>query len=119
MSTEASEDNFDGIYFIPSDEENEVSVAFFKFKEDDKMGEKVGSSEMGDMFHIALFKTGEDGIPEFDGDFEAILVDPITYIKSVTDMQLYGCLLRKTEKSGNWWSDYLTKTQESCRMYQS
>ena len=47
-------------------------------------------------------------MPEFDDAFEAILGDPESYIKNLVGAGLYGCVVKKTTKSGKWFEDYLT-----------
>jgi hypothetical protein len=47
-------------------------------------------------------------MPEFDDAFEAILGDPESYIRNLVGAGLYGCVVRKTTKSGKWFEDYLT-----------
>ena len=61
------------------------------------------------MYHIAFFRRDEEGNPIFDDHYEAILGDPETYIKGLTGAGLYGCVLKKTEKSGKWWEEYLKR----------
>lgn len=112
-----AKDEYDGFYFLPGDNEGDLTLAFFKFNGDTDYGKPVESSDLGDKFHIAFFKRNEDGNPVFDDHFEAIFVDPIVYIKNFVDTNLYGCVLRKTENSQKWWEEYLTRAKETCKMY--
>jgi hypothetical protein len=100
---------YDGLYFLPSDEEDGLKIAFFDLVEPMKSGTPIEGNAIGDKFHIAFFKEGEDGTPIFDESFEAIFADPVTYISQMAGMNLYGCMLRKTDKSTKWFNDYLTK----------
>jgi hypothetical protein len=110
-------DSHDGFYFLPSDEEDcELVLKYFVLNEEFAGGEKVGSCDLGDMYHIAFFKSNEEGLPEFDEHFEAIFGDPFTYIEGLVGSNLFGCVLRKTNKSAKWWDLYLTKTIDSCKM---
>jgi len=100
---------FDGFYFIPDsdDFEDNYKMIFFNMKEEYSNSTPVETSEMGLKYHLCFFKTDENGAPELDDAFEAILVDPIQYVKNLTGSGIGGCVLKKTEKSDGWWTDYL------------
>jgi len=102
-------DNYDGFYFLPDfeDFEDNMQLAFFKFKDDMKDAKPIESSSVGDKFHLAFFTQDEDGAPVFQDSFEAILADPVVYINNMVGTGMSGCILRKTEKSDVWWTDYL------------
>ena len=102
-------ENYDGFYFIPTETEQESSykLAFFTFKDEMANAKPIESSEMGDKFHIAFFKSDENDLPVFDESFEAILSDPIVYINNLVGSGMSGCILRKTEKSEVWFQEYL------------
>ena len=102
-------ENYDGFYFIPTETEEESSykLAFFTFKDEMANAKPIESSEMGDKFHIAFFKSDENDLPVFDESFEAILSDPIVYINNLVGSGMSGCILRKTEKSEVWFQEYL------------
>ena len=103
----SNEETFDGFWFLPNDEEG-LKLSFFTFGEEFGGGTPVGGNQLGDTYHLAFFKENEEGMPEFDDAFEAILGDPQTYIKNLVGAGLYGCVVRKTTKSGKWFEDYLT-----------
>jgi hypothetical protein len=110
-------EEFDGIYFLPGDDDDQdLNLAYFKFKED-AYGKCIESSPLGDKYHIAFFRRDANGDPMFDEEFEAIFADPSEYIKGLVGARLYGCMLRKTEKSNLWWEEYLTRAQKTCMMY--
>ena len=94
---------FDGFYFTPMvDEEDEgFNFRFFNLKE-------KNTPKDGNTFHVCFVKTGKDGGPEFDCDFEAIIADPTGYVMNLSGYGIYGCVLRKTKISGKWFEDYLT-----------
>jgi hypothetical protein len=102
-------ENYDGFYFIPTETEQESSykLAFFTFKDEMANAKPIESSEMGDKFHIAFFKSDENDLPVFDESFVAILSDPIVYINNLIGSGMSGCILRKTEKSEVWFQEYL------------
>lgn len=92
---------------MPGDDDDETVIQFFNFKEEMAGGVLDGGSDIGPMYHIAFFRKGEDGTPIFDDHFEAIIGDPHTYIKNLRG--LYGCMVKKTDKSPKWFEDYLYK----------
>lgn len=109
-----SKDEYDGFYFLPGDDDKDLNIAYFRFKDDIDFGSPVDNSELGDMFHVAFFRKDINGDPVFDEEFEAIFADPSIYIKNLIGANVYGCILRKTEYSNEWWREYLTKAQQSC-----
>jgi hypothetical protein len=111
-NVENVEDDYDGFYFLPVEDEkqaNEIgmNLAFFKFKDEMADGIPIESSDMGDKYHIVFFKPDEEGYPKFDESFEAILSDPVVYINNLYGSLIYGCVLRKTNKSEEWFEQYL------------
>ena len=103
MSSEAT---FDGFWFLPCEEEG-LNLSFFTFKNEYGGGTPIGGNQIGDNYHLAFFRENEEGMPEFDDAFEAILGDPESYIKNLVGAGLYGCVVRKTTKTGKWFEDYL------------
>ena len=108
----SNEETFDGFWFLPCDEEG-LNLSFFTFKDEFGGGTPIGGNQIGDNYHLAFFKENEEGLPEFDDAFEAILGDPETYIKNLVGAGLYGCVVRKTTKTGKWFDDYLTSVKDS------
>jgi hypothetical protein len=103
-----NDQTFDGFWFLPCDEEG-LKLSFFTFGEEFGGGTPIGGIVQLVMFTIwPFFKENEEGMPEFDDAFEAILGDPESYIKNLVGAGLYGCVVKKTTKSGKWFEDYLT-----------
>ena len=107
-----NDQTFDGFWFLPCDEDG-LKLSFFTFGEEFGGGTPIGNSSIGDVYHLAFFKENEEGMPEFDDAFEAILGDPESYIKNLVGAGLYGCVVKKTTKSGKWFEDYLTSVKGS------
>lgn len=110
-----AKEEYDGFYFLPGGDDYEINIAYFKFKEDWE-SRPIESSPLGDKYHIAFFKRDSNGDPMFDEEFEAIFADPSVYIKGLAGAKIYGCVLRKTEKSTKWWREYLDRAQKTCLM---
>ena len=120
MRTEGTvPEDYDGFYFLPPENENEEGFIFhfFKLKNELSDGNPIDNSKMGDMFHVAFFKRNDFGKPEFDDSFEAIFIDPITYVsKTLMGSEIYGCFCRKTDKSVEWFQDYLNRVAKPVTM---
>ena len=108
----SNEETFDGFWFLPCDEEG-LNLSFFSFKDEYGGGTPIGGNQIGDNYHLAFFKENEKGMPEFDDAFEAILGDPESYIRNLVGAGLYGCVVRKTTKTGKWFDNYLTSVVDS------
>jgi hypothetical protein len=108
-------ENYDGFYFLPGNKDCDFIINFFTFDEDDgdlANSKKVESNNsIGDIWHIALFTQGEKGEPVFNDSFEAIFSDPEIYAKNLCGTGIYGCVLRKTDKSIKWFNDYLNRVK--------
>jgi hypothetical protein len=115
MSDEEPEE-YDGLYFLPGDEDNELKIQYFVLSEEYKGAEKVNHNEIGDCFHVAFFKPDEDGCAKFDEHFEAIFADPSVYLDNLVGGNLFGCMLRKTTKSGKWFEEYLTRAKNYVKI---
>lgn len=112
-----SKEEYDGFYILPGDDEDDpggINIAYFKFKEGEHTGKPIEGSPLGDKYHVAFFRKDINGDPMFDDSFEAIFCDPTIYAQGLVGSQIYGCVLRKTEKSAKWWDEYLTRAQKSC-----
>jgi hypothetical protein len=110
---------FDGFYFLPPDNDNEEGFIFHFFNLGKELsgGKPIDNSELGDMFHVAFFTRNVEGKPEFDDSFEAIFIDPLTYVsKTLMGSEIYGCFCRKTDKSEKWFQDYLTRVVRPVTM---
>ena len=101
--------SFDGFYFLPGLDDDSLGFQYFNLKDEFDNGKPINGTSIGDMYHIAFFSRDEDGSPVFDDAFEAILADPSTYIQGLIGANIYGCVLRKTDKSDGWFNNYLTR----------
>ena len=103
-------EKYDGLYFLPGDEEDELMISYFDFKDEMAGGVPQEGTSIGDKWHIAFFKKNEHGEPTFDDAFEGIFADPSVYINNLVGAKIYGCMVRKTTKSDEWFDDYLKRT---------
>ena len=116
MTIETEE--FDGFYVVPKEgeEADNMELRFFTFKEDKDYGEPIEHTELGYKYHVAFFKEQEDGEIVLNDCFEAIFADPVTYAKGLLGSKLFGTFIRKTEKSSDWFDDYLKKVVDNVKM---
>jgi hypothetical protein len=104
---------YDGLYFLPGDEEDELELSYFHFSDDEYRQNPTIYPNLGNMYHIAFFKRGIDGKPAFDETFDAVLLDPKIYVTGLIGCDIYGCLVKKTKKSTEWFNDYLENTKKN------
>jgi hypothetical protein len=105
--------DYDGFYIMPGDNEDQVEVRYFTFKED--FGDSIENTEMGDKYHVALFQDNNDDM-EFNDHFEAIFADPSVYAMNLAKGNLFGTYVRKTAKSSDWFDNYLKTTLDSVTL---
>jgi hypothetical protein len=106
---------YDGIYFLPGEEDDELVIHCWEFKANTEYAgaTPIEGNKIGNMYHIAFFRRDEEGNPIFDDHYEAILGDPESYIRNLVGAGLYGCVVRKTTKTGKWFDNYLTSVVDS------
>ena len=102
---------YDGFYFLPNHEDG-LTFHYFDFEGELANGKKYESkNEFGDLWQIALFTKNEEGYPVYNDSFEAIFGNPEMYVKNLCGAGLYGCIVRKTDKSVKWFEQYLNKVK--------
>jgi len=107
---------YDGLFFTPGEEEDSLTISFFDLKDEYADGVPIEGNDIGPKCHIAFFKECDDGLVRFDETFEAIFADPVTYVNGLLGGGLYGCILKKTTKSHEWFEHYLTRTKDRVTM---
>lgn len=109
-------DDYDGFIFLPDDDdEDELEFRFITYKEN--FGNPIESSEHGDKYHVAFFRRDrETGEYSFDETFEAIFSDPLTYVKNLKGTQVFGTMVRKKEKTTEWFNNYLTDLTKAIKI---
>lgn len=109
-------DGYDGFIFLPHDEdEEELEFRFIKYTSN--FGEAIENTEVGDKYHVAFFKRDrETGEFSFDETFEAIFADPMVYAKNLRGVNVFGTIMRKQERTTDWFKEYLTDLTKSIKM---
>ena len=100
----------DAIFFIPHEDDNKIHIETKTFLAGH---EKLDGSEMGDCYHILLFKTEEDGTPKNLEMFEAILIKPLEYISTLIPQEWYGVVCKKTTNSSEYMTTMFDKLKEA------
>ena len=104
------EEYHDAIFFLPPLNKNEalfIERAVYK-----NPGEKVSSS-MGDMYHIFFFQYGPGRLLEQVEQFDAVLLDPLTYIKGCLKDGLFIGVAKKTDNSYGFVKKLLNEAVEA------
>ena len=98
--------NYDVLFFIPTNDEGILNIESCQYK---KPGDSIGGSELGNEYHISLFRFNkEEGVSDID-TFDAILADPRVYITNLIKDNWYGFVARKTTTSKEFVDDILDK----------
>ena len=84
--------DFDGLNFYRN-EDGLHEVSGFEYK---KTGEKIGGTEMGDLYHIIIFQEEPPKLPEL---FEAILISPLHYVSRMMEDGFLGIVSKVTTTS--------------------
>jgi hypothetical protein len=111
-------EEFDGFLFLPADDvaedEDGIEFRFIKYKND--LGAPIEFNDIGEKYHVALFKQDENGDFQFLETFEAIFSDPLTYVRNLVGCNLFGTMVKKKERSVEWFEEYLTDIKSSVTM---
>lgn len=111
-------DGYDGLIFLPNGEDGDgQEFRYIKYKED--FGPPIEGSGAGDKYHVALFSRDKDGEFNFDDTFEAIFSDPVVYAKGLLGTGTFGTIIRKQEKTSEWFKEYLTDLIFSVKILKS
>ncbi len=86
---------YDVLFFLPGSKHETIHLKQQVYK---KPGKKLDGSVLGDAYHIVLFKLEEDEMVDLD-NFDAILIDPFTYIGQLIPQNWYGLVAKKTTTS--------------------
>lgn len=95
FSEEMKKCKYDVMFFLPGTKKETVHIEQQVYN---KPGKKLGGSELGDAYHIVLFKVADSEMVDLDS-FDAILIDPFTYISQLITQNWYGLVAKKTTTS--------------------
>jgi hypothetical protein len=74
-------------------------------------GTKVDQSELGDKYHIFLYRQSSTNPNRYDNFelFEAILTDPLEYLSGIIPHRNFGMIAKKTTTSGEYVQEVVDK----------
>lgn len=93
---------YDCFSFLPGEDDDTLSIEFGEYADENSI--KVGGSELGDLYHIILYKYKKDDKLDFD-NFEAILGCPLEYASTLIPAGFYGIIAKKTTTSDTFAAD--------------
>lgn len=104
--------NYDCLLFIPGEKPGTLHIEGREYNEDDEKDRtNLGGNQLGDNYHILLYKDNEEkGIHNLDL-FEGILMDPLEYASRLIPQGWYGIFAKKTASS----SDFINKAFDSIK----
>ena len=92
-----TEEEFDAYFFLPGPKKDTVHIEGATYK---NPGIKVGGSDLGDEYHVILFKDNtEDDVLDNVDRFDAVFAAPLEYISELIPAHWFGVLARKTTTS--------------------
>lgn len=100
--------DYDGIFFYPSVEDDEVQMnfSFWKYSGDYADKESIEDTELGNKYFVAFLDRNDEGDLRKDV-FEAIFADPLVYLEGLFGLNLFGVVCRKTSNSALWFQNFL------------
>jgi hypothetical protein len=103
---------YDFISFLSGEKKDSIAIMASDYSD---AGEPVGGNDLGEMYHILLFRDHKDDPEKYDDvdSFEAILVSPSEYIARLIPAGFYGVVGRKTTTSEKIFKKLLDKTLET------
>ena len=105
MDDNLKDEFYDGFMVAPDDEGN-VDISFFELNNKYSRGNPIEGTEVGDKYHVILFKSNKENEMNFDDTFEAIFRDPVYYATSLLP-KFYGMFIKKTDKTVEWFESFL------------
>jgi hypothetical protein len=105
------DEEYDAFFFLPGESDEQIHIELNHYK---NPGEKIKGSEIGDWWHIVLFKEGEEGdITNLD-NFEAILGCPLEYASTLIPNNWNGMIAKKTTTSDAFVEKLVAKLKSVC-----
>jgi hypothetical protein len=103
---------YDAIFFLPGDTKEQLHLEGARYT---NPGVKLGSSSLGDAYHVILFKEDNDVDGIYDIDvFDAIFIEPYEYISGLIPASWYGILAKKTTTSNGFVNKLLDNLKNQC-----
>lgn len=91
---ELFDENIDGVAFFPKNDD-QLDIRGFEYRD----RAKYVTAELGNYYHIMVYKLNQNGFLIDKDNFEAILTDPHVYTSNLILSGFYGIVVKKTKKS--------------------
>jgi len=101
---ELFDDNVDGVSFFPKSND-ELDLRGFEYRDNSK----YVTSQLGNYYHIMVYKVNDKGFLIDKDNFEAILTDPHVYTSNLIISGFYGVVVKKTKKSRKYIDELYKK----------
>ena len=103
------EDDHDAYFFLPGPKKDSIHLEGATYKD---AGESVGGNDIGESYHVILFKEDDDGELVDIDMFDAIFADPLEYMSGLIPSGIFGIMARKTTTSNNFIQKTFDKLQK-------
>ena len=103
-------DGVDGISFLPSSE-FEINVSGFHYTKKSK----YEICNLGNVYHIMLYKCDDDGCAYHHDNFTAVLTDPHVYVNNIINCGFYGVVVKKTKTSTKFMKSVYQKVLDTIQ----
>ena len=105
------EKNYDAYTFFPTEDGEQIKIEGSSYT---KPGEKLDYNEIGDCYHIILFREDTEGKPQDLEKFDAILVSPADYISTLIPGGWSGGIYKKTTTSQELVTNLFDSLNKVC-----
>lgn len=97
--------NSDGISFFPSSKDGDIQINGFVYSRK----YKEVKTDLGNYYHILVFKADEFGEIYHRDNFTAILTDPRVYVTNLIQNDFFGIVTKKTTGSKKFVNEIYKK----------
>ncbi len=93
---------YDGLFFHPNEDEQ---LDLYHIILDSEYQDPLNNNS--NIYHIGFIEFDENGKPFLHQEFDAMLLDPVTYLLDGVGSNHQGCIMRKTSKSRKWFDKWV------------
>jgi hypothetical protein len=114
---------YDGFFFTPfenDDGDEGVTFKFFCHNKDSRGEEVIPENPLGKTWHVVLFNEKGQDEDDYDTDyFEAVLGSPEEYATNLSRHNIFGCIVKKTDKSKVFVDSYLESIRDAISEFKN
>lgn len=105
------QNDFDLLFFHTNEHAN---IDYYSIELGQEFKSQIHNPE--NTYTISYIGIDDNSMPYLDYTFDAVLLDPITYISNCVGINIQGCILRKTEKSDQFFERYIKNPEKIIDM---